>query len=105
MRTRRAVLAAAVLFLCAPPVLAQTGADGAPAGITVDIARELARRADLPLELVPFDTALAAFSELASGALDIGFIAIEPKRAAELEFTAPYVIIEGTYLVPVGSPC
>ena len=31
-------------------------------------------------------------------------ISIDPVRAAEIEFTAPYVLIEGTYMVPVGSP-
>ena len=36
--------------------------------------------------------------------MDVAFIAIEPVRAAEIEFTAPYVIIEGTYMVPMNSP-
>ena len=27
-------------------------------------------------------------------------LAIEPVRAAEIDFTAPYVLIEGTYMVP-----
>ena len=31
---------------------------------------------------------------------DIVFLAIEPVRAAEIDFTAPYVIIEGVYMVP-----
>ena len=39
-----------------------------------------------------------------SGAWDIAFVAIEPVRAAEIEFSAPYVIIEGTYMVPKDSP-
>ena len=30
--------------------------------------------------------------------------AIDPERAAEIAFTAPYVVIEGTYLVPADSP-
>jgi len=36
--------------------------------------------------------------------MDIGFVAIEPVRAAVIEFSAPYVIIEGTYMVPKDSP-
>ena len=35
---------------------------------------------------------------------DIAFVAIDPVRAAEIEFTAPYVLIEGTYMVPANSP-
>ena len=38
-----------------------------------------------------------------AGAWDVAFLAIEPVRAAEIAFTAPYVIIEGVYMVPVGS--
>lgn len=86
------------------PVLAQKGDDGAPKGVTVDLARELARRTGLPLDLVTFEAAGKAFDALKSAALDVAFIAIEPVRAAELEFTAPYVIIEGTYMVRVNSP-
>jgi polar amino acid transport system substrate-binding protein len=84
------------------PVLAQ-GTPQAPSGVTVDLARELARRAGLPLELVPFDGAGKVFEAAKAGAWDIAFLAIEPVRAAEIAFTAPYVIIEGVYMVPVGS--
>jgi polar amino acid transport system substrate-binding protein len=84
-------------------VLAQKGADGAPKGITVDLSRELARRAGVPLELVPFEAAGKVFEALKSGAADLAFIAIEPVRAAELEFSPPYVLIEGGYMVRKDS--
>jgi polar amino acid transport system substrate-binding protein len=86
-------------------VLAQTdAATGQPKGITPDLARELGRRLGVPVELVTFDAAGKVFEAVKSGACDIVFIAIEPVRAAEVEFTAPYVIIEGTYMVPKDSP-
>jgi polar amino acid transport system substrate-binding protein len=86
-------------------VLAQKDpATGDLRGVTVDLARELARRVGLPLELVPFDAAGKVFDALKAGAWDVAFLAIEPVRAAEIAFTAPYVIIEGVYLVPKGSP-
>jgi polar amino acid transport system substrate-binding protein len=86
-------------------VLAQKDpANGEPRGITVDLARELARRVGLPLELVTFDAAGKVFDALKNAAWDIAFLAIEPVRAAEIAFTAPYVIIEGVYLVPTNSP-
>jgi polar amino acid transport system substrate-binding protein len=53
---------------------------------------------------VPFQAAGKAFAALASGAVDVGFIAFEPARAVEVEFSAPYVIIEGTYMVHKDSP-
>ncbi|TCO33548.1 polar amino acid transport system substrate-binding protein [Kribbella steppae] len=80
------------------PVLAQ-GTPEEPAGVTVDIAREIARRLELPLELVCFDAARKSFEALTTGHADICFLAIEPARAGEVAFTAPYVIIEGVFAV------
>jgi polar amino acid transport system substrate-binding protein len=85
-------------------VLAQTdAATGKPKGITVDLATELAKRLGVPLELVTFDAAGKVFDALKQGVWDLAFLAIEPVRAAEIEFTAPYVLIEGVYVVPEGS--
>jgi polar amino acid transport system substrate-binding protein len=84
------------------PVLAQ-GTPQAPSGVTADLARELGRRLGVPVELVPFDAAGKVFEANKAGAWDVAFLAIEPVRAAEIAFTAPYVIIEGVYMVPVGS--
>jgi polar amino acid transport system substrate-binding protein len=84
-------------------VLAQTEATGEPKGITVDMARELGRRLGVPVEFVCFDGAGKVFDTLKTGTLDIVFLAIEPVRAAEIAFSAPYVIIEGVYMVPRDS--
>jgi len=86
-------------------VLAQKDpASSEPKGITPDLARELAKRLGVPLEMVIFESAGKVFDGAKTGAWDVAFIAIEPVRAAEIEFTAPYVIIEGTYMVPMNSP-
>lgn len=79
-------------------------ATGEPRGVTVDLAHELARRAGLPVSFKAVDTAGKSFAALAAGECDVGFLAIDPKRAAELDFTPPYVIIEGSYLVRKESP-
>jgi polar amino acid transport system substrate-binding protein len=85
------------------PVLAQ-GTPEAPRGVTVDLARELAGRVGVPLSIVPFSAAGKVFEALEAGLWDIAFLAIEPVRAAEIAFTAPYVIIEGVYVVRANSP-
>ncbi len=86
-------------------VLAQKDpATGEPKGITPDLARELGRRLGVPVELVTYDAAGKVFDAVKTGAWDIAFVAIEPVRAAEIEFSAAYVIIEGTYMVPKDSP-
>jgi polar amino acid transport system substrate-binding protein len=84
-------------------VLAQKGPNGEALGITVDLARELAKRLGLPIELITFDAAGKVFEAMKRGIWDIAFLAVEPVRAAEIDFTAPYVLIEGTYMVPKDS--
>ena len=85
-------------------VLAQRGPDGDARGVTVELAHEMARQLGLPLELVRFDAAGKVFDALERGAWDVAFMAIDPKRAAQMSFTAPYVFIEGTYLVCGDAP-
>jgi polar amino acid transport system substrate-binding protein len=84
-------------------VLAQ-GTLEKPTGVTPELARELARRLNVPCQLAVFDAAGKAFDAVKAGKIDIVFLAIEPVRAAEIAFTAPYVIIEGVYMVPKNSP-
>jgi polar amino acid transport system substrate-binding protein len=87
------------------PVLAKKDPiSGELSGVAVDLGRELGRRTDLAVELVAFESAGKMFDALRSGAWDAAFLAIDPGRANEVDFTEPYVEIEGTYLVPSGSP-
>ena len=85
-------------------VLAQKGPAGEPKGITPDLATELGKRLGVPVTFVIYEAAGKVFEGAKAGAWDIGFIAIEPVRAAEIEFTAPYVVIDGTYMVRKDSP-
>ena len=85
------------------PVLAQ-GTSAAPAGVAVDIAREVGARLGLPVEFACFDAARDSFAAITTGQADICFLGIEPARASEVTFTAPYVLIEGVYAVPEQSP-
>jgi polar amino acid transport system substrate-binding protein len=84
------------------PVLVQ-GNSAAPTGVTVDIAHAIAGRLGVPAEFRCFGAARESFEDAVSGRADICFMAIEPARAAEIAFTAPYVLIEGVYAVPRES--
>jgi polar amino acid transport system substrate-binding protein len=86
------------------PVLAtRDPTSGDLRGVAVDLARELGRRIDVPVELVGFESAGLMVEGLKAGAWDIAFLAVDPGRADQISFTAPYIEIEGTYLVPAGS--
>ncbi len=86
-------------------VLAQKSADGEPAGVSADLARELGRRLHVPVVFTTYDTA-GKVVEAVGGPQpwDVAFLAIDPHRAQTIAFTPPYVIIEGAYMVPAGSP-
>lgn len=83
-------------------VLAQRDGDGAR-GVSVDLARELAHRLGVELKLVVFDAAGKVFQALDEGRWDIAFLAIEPARAVAIDFTAPYVLIDGVFAVAQAS--
>jgi len=81
------------------PILASRGPDGAPQGVSVDLAREAARRLGVPLVLVPFESAGSVVAAVKARSVDLAFVAIDPVRGADMDYTAPYVVIEGAYLV------
>lgn len=87
------------------PILAGTDpASGAPCGVSVDLAQALAARLGVPLELLVFETAARSVEAVTQERADIGFFAVDPVRGAGIGFTAPYVLIEGAYLVRDDSP-
>ncbi|WP_438859472.1 ABC transporter substrate-binding protein [Achromobacter spanius] len=87
------------------PILANTDpATGQPGGVSVDLATELARRLDVKLDLVVFKSAGESVNAVATEQADVGFFAIDPLRGEQIAFTAPYVVIEGAYLVRQDSP-
>jgi polar amino acid transport system substrate-binding protein len=81
------------------PVLANAGHDGVPGGVSVDLARAFAAQLGVECVLIPVDTAAQSVERIDHEEADIGFFAIDPLRGAKIAFTAPYVLIEGTYLV------
>ena len=81
-----------------------TKRDPNPGGIAVDLARELASRLGVPLEIDTHESAGSLADSASKGRWEVGFLGAEPQRANEIDFTAAYVHIESTYVVPAGSP-
>lgn len=87
------------------PLLARRDAStGELSGLAVDLSRELARRLGVPLQIVPYDAAGKITGSAKDNRWDIGYLAIDPMRADDIDFTPPHIQIEGTYLVPANSP-
>jgi polar amino acid transport system substrate-binding protein len=79
-------------------------ASGDPDGVAPDMARAIAERLGVPVKLVPFKTPGELADQAGKNIWDIGLIGAEPQRAEKIAFTAAYVEIEATYMVPPGSP-
>jgi polar amino acid transport system substrate-binding protein len=87
------------------PILARKDASNPePAGVSVDLAHALAHKLNVPLKLIPVDSAAKSVEAVTQGQADIGFFAIDPVRGKGITFTPPYVLMEGSYLVKQDSP-
>ena len=78
-------------------------AAGVPTGVAPDMASAIAERLGVALSCVPFDSPSQVAAAAGRGAWDIALIAAEPARAETIAFSAAYVEIEATYLVPEGA--
>lgn len=86
------------------PILARRdAATGQAAGVSVDLAQALGEALGLPVDLVVVEAAAQSVDTVKAGRADIGFFAIDPRRSDGIRFSAPYVLIEGAYLVRQGS--
>src|SRR5262249_18934623 len=79
-------------------------ATGASRGVAIDLTRELAQRLGVPVELVSYTSVAAMVDAAKTGAWSIAFLGIDPAREGEISFSAAYLEIEATYLVPAGPP-
>jgi len=79
-------------------------ATGESRGVAIDLVQELARRLGVPVEIVAYDSVAVMGDAAPTGVWDIAFLGSDPKREALMSFTAAYLEIEATYLVPGASP-
>ncbi|MDR5828836.1 ABC transporter substrate-binding protein [Caballeronia sp. LP006] len=94
----------AALNLGNPVLVHRDSASSEPSGVSVDIARELAARLGVEIAFNSFPNAAQSVETVTAEQADVGFFAIDPLRGAGIAFTAPYVLIEGCYLVRNDSP-
>ena len=124
---RRALLSLVAVLLASPgkaadPVLAPSGtlraayigpnvaqarldpATGTISGVAADIARDLGRRADVPVSITPLPTAAAVLEAVRSGQADIGFVAPNPERTGVVLYSQTYMLVQQSALVRADSP-
>jgi polar amino acid transport system substrate-binding protein len=73
-------------------------------GASADLARELAKRRNVPVALVPLPNPAAVIEAVAKGEADIGFVAYAPERVGTVEFSQIYMLVQQSFLVPDNSP-
>jgi len=78
-------------------------ATGESRGVAIDLTQELGRRLGVPVEIVAYDSVAVMGDAAPTGVWDIAFLGSDPKREALMSFTAAYLEIEATYLVPGTS--
>lgn len=92
-------------FLGANPVQGRVDpTTGAITGPVADLVQELAKRLGVPYQILPSPDARAVIGHLQDHTADIGFLAYEPSRAAEVDFAGPYALMYNSYVVAENSP-
>jgi len=73
-------------------------------GPAADMARELGRRAGVPVTITGARGVQGVIDAVKSGTADVGFVAFDPVRAEQVDFSQNYALAQNTYLVPENSP-
>jgi polar amino acid transport system substrate-binding protein len=76
---------------------------GAITGPVADLVKDLARRLNVPYTILPAPNAGVVIDNLKTKKADIGFLAYDPERAAEVDFSRPYALMHNSYLVRADS--
>ena len=79
-------------------------ATGESRGVAVDLTQEIGKRLGVPVEIVAYDSVAVMGDAAPSGVWDIAFLGSDPAREKIMSFTAAYLEIDATYLVPGASP-
>jgi polar amino acid transport system substrate-binding protein len=72
-------------------------------GASIDLARELARRRNVPVTVLPLTGPAAVIAAVAKGEADIGFVAYAPERVGTVEFSQVYMLVQQSFVVPDTS--
>jgi polar amino acid transport system substrate-binding protein len=88
------------VYLGSNPAQARRDAQsGEIRGASADLARELARRLNVPVTLAPLQNPAAVIDAVTKGEADIGFVAYAPERTGTVEFSQTYMLVQQSFIV------
>ena len=73
-------------------------------GPAAELARELAKQAGVPFTVTGARGVEGVIDSVKNGEADIGFVAFDPVRAAQVDFAQNYALAQNTYIVVEASP-
>ncbi len=79
-------------------------ATGETRGPAAAISTALARRAGVPLAISGAAGVQGVIDSVKNGTADIGFVAFDPVRAEQVDFSQTYALAQNTYIVLKSSP-
>jgi polar amino acid transport system substrate-binding protein len=94
-----------VTYIATNPVQAFVHAkSGEVRGPGADVVRAIAASLNFPVKITGVAGPAAVIDSIRKGEADLGLLAFDPTRAAEVDFSAVYVLAQNSYLVPANSP-
>lgn len=78
-------------------------ATGEIRGASADLARELGKRRNMPVQLIPSPNPAKVIEAVAKGEADIGFVAFAPERVGTVAFSQVYMLVQQSLIVPENS--
>ena len=91
------------LILSNQVLVTKDSSSGELRGVTIDLGKALAQRLGVPFEPVGYANPAALVKSFGSNEWDIAFLAFDPARATDVDFSPPYMEVDNTYLVTANS--
>lgn len=85
------------------PLFVVKDAVGDVNGVTVDLARELAKELGVEVELTVAPNTGELVDALEAGRIDVSFMPVDEERKRRIEFGPVYFLVESTYMVTQAS--
>jgi polar amino acid transport system substrate-binding protein len=79
-------------------------ATGKPRGVPVTLGTAMAKKLNVPIELVEYASSGEIIAATNRGAWDVTFVPVDDERKKVVDFGSPYHLLQSTYLVAPGSP-